>query len=97
MGEEREDRVDLAMQLREINANVVPINILNPIEGTPLENQEPLPPMEILKTIAVFPIHPASQGDNDRRRPHGEPARHAEHGVHRRRECAAGRQLSHHA
>ena len=54
MGEEREDRVDLAMQLREINANVVPINILNPIEGTPLENQEPLAPMEILKTIAVF-------------------------------------------
>ena len=54
MGEEREDRVDLAMQLREIDANVVPINILNPIEGTPLENQEPLPPMEILKTIAVF-------------------------------------------
>ncbi|MDP6926890.1 MAG: biotin synthase BioB [Rhodospirillales bacterium] len=54
MGEDRVDRVDLAMELREIDANVVPINILNPIEGTPLENQEPLPPMEILKTIAVF-------------------------------------------
>ena len=54
MGEDRVDRVDLAMELREIDANVVPINILNPIEGTPLENQEALPPMEILKTIAVF-------------------------------------------
>ena len=54
MGEEREDRVDLAMQLREIDANVVPVNILNPIEGTPLKDLEPLPPMEILKTIAVF-------------------------------------------
>ena len=54
MGEEREDRIDLAMELREIDANVVPINILNPIPGTPLENQKPLPPMEILKTIAVF-------------------------------------------
>ena len=54
MGEEREDRVDLAMEIREIDANVVPVNILNPIPGTPLENQEPLPPMEILKTIAVF-------------------------------------------
>ena len=54
MGEEPEDRVDLAMEIREIDANVVPVNILNPIPGTPMENQESLPPMEILKTIAVF-------------------------------------------
>ncbi len=54
MGEAHEDRVDLALELREIDASVVPVNILNPIEGTPLEHQEPLPPMEILKTIAVF-------------------------------------------
>ena len=54
MGETREDRCDLAMSLREIGASVVPVNILNPIEGTPLENQEPLPPLEILKTIACF-------------------------------------------
>jgi len=54
MGETREDRCDLAMSLREIDASVVPVNILNPIEGTPLEKQEPLPPLEILKTIACF-------------------------------------------
>ena len=54
MGETRADRCDLAMSLREIDASVVPVNILNPIEGTPLENQEPLPPLEILKTIACF-------------------------------------------
>ena len=54
MGETREDRCDLAMSLREIGANVVPINILNPIEGTPYENNEPLAPFEILKTIACF-------------------------------------------
>ncbi|MGZ5528270.1 MAG: biotin synthase BioB [Limisphaerales bacterium] len=54
MGETREDRLDLAMSLREIGANVVPINILNPIKGTPLENVPPVPPMEILKTIACF-------------------------------------------
>ena len=54
MGETREDRLDLAMQLREIGANVVPINILNPIKGTPFENNPQLPPMEILKTIACF-------------------------------------------
>jgi biotin synthase len=54
MGETREDRCDLAFSLREIGANVVPINILNPIKGTPFEKMTPLPPMEILKTIACF-------------------------------------------
>jgi biotin synthase len=54
MGETREDRCDLAFSLKELGANVVPINILNPIKGTPFENNPPLPPMEILKTIACF-------------------------------------------
>jgi biotin synthase len=54
MGETREDRCDLAFALKEIGANVVPINILNPIKGTPFENNTPLPPLEILKTIACF-------------------------------------------
>ena len=54
MGETREDRCDLAFSLREIGANVVPVNILNPIKGTPFEKNEPLPVLEILKTIACF-------------------------------------------
>jgi biotin synthase len=54
MGETRADRCDLAFTLREIGANVVPINILNPIPGTPFEKNEPLPVLEILKTIACF-------------------------------------------
>jgi biotin synthase len=54
MGETREDRCDLAFSLKEIGANVVPINILNPIPGTPFEKNEPLPVTEILKTIACF-------------------------------------------
>jgi len=54
MGETREDRCDLAFELRAIGANVVPINILNPIPGTPFEQNPPLPPLEILKTIACF-------------------------------------------
>jgi biotin synthase len=54
MGETREDRCDLAFSLKEVGANVVPINILNPIKGTPFENQTPLPPLEILKTISCF-------------------------------------------
>jgi len=54
MGETRADRCDLAFELKAIGANVVPVNILNPIPGTPFEKLEPLPVMEILKTIACF-------------------------------------------
>ena len=54
MGETREDRCDLAFELNAIGANVVPVNILNPIPGTPFEKNPPLPVMEILKTIACF-------------------------------------------
>ena len=57
MGETREDRCDLAFSLREVGANVVPINILNPITGTPMgdsKTREAISPTEILKTIACF-------------------------------------------
>jgi biotin synthase len=54
MGETRADRCELAFSLREIGAQVVPINVLNPIPGTPFAQNEPLPPLEILKTIASF-------------------------------------------
>ncbi len=54
MGETREDRCDLAFALKEIGANVVPVNILNPIKGTPFEKNDPMPVLEILKTIACF-------------------------------------------
>lgn len=54
MGETREDRCDLAFALKEVGANVVPINILNPIPGTPFAGKPALAPFEILKTIACF-------------------------------------------
>ncbi len=54
MGETRQDRCELAFSLKELGANIVPINILNPIEGTPFVHKEPLPPLEILKSIACF-------------------------------------------
>lgn len=57
MGESREDRVDMAMSLREINPTTVPINFLNPIKGTPLEGYEDkIDEEEILKTICIFRI-----------------------------------------
>lgn len=54
MGESWEDRVDLALALRELEVESVPINLLNPREGTPLEDRTPLNPYEALKAIAVF-------------------------------------------
>jgi biotin synthase len=54
LGETREDRCDLALALRELGVHIVPINVLNPIPGTPFEKNPPLPPLEILKTIACF-------------------------------------------
>jgi len=54
MGETREDRCELAFALKELGVHVVPINILNPIPGTPFAEREPLPPLEILKSIACF-------------------------------------------
>jgi biotin synthase len=54
LGETREDRCDLAFALRDIGAQVVPINILNPIAGTPFGHNQPLPPLVILQSIACF-------------------------------------------
>ena len=54
MGETDEDRCDLAFALKELGAHIVPMNFLNPIAGTPLGQQQPLAPLEILKSIACF-------------------------------------------
>ncbi len=54
MGETHEDRCDLAFALKELGAHIVPMNFLNPIAGTPLGQQQPLAPLEILKSIACF-------------------------------------------
>lgn len=54
LGESFEDRIKLAFELKELEVKSIPINILNPIKGTPLENAESLSQQEILKTIAIF-------------------------------------------
>ncbi len=54
LGESPEQRLELAFSLRELEIDCVPINILNPRPGTPLEHSDPVPPMEIIKTIALF-------------------------------------------
>jgi biotin synthase len=54
MGESKRCRIEMALMLRELGVSCVPINILNPRKGTPLEKVPPLPPLEILTTIAIF-------------------------------------------
>jgi biotin synthase len=54
LGEARRDRIKLALLLRGLGVGSVPLNFLHPIEGTPLEKAKPMPPGEILRTIAVF-------------------------------------------
>jgi len=55
MGEVWEDRLDMAFDLRELGADVVPINFLNAIQGTPLyDTAEQLEPMTALKIVALY-------------------------------------------
>jgi biotin synthase len=54
LGEDFSHRVELAETLRELDVDTVPINFLNPVEGTRLADADFLTPMECLKIIAVY-------------------------------------------
>ena len=54
LGEDWEDRVDMALALRRIGPDSVPINFLMPLKGTRLESMKPPDPAEALKTISLF-------------------------------------------
>ena len=54
LGETREDRISMALELRELHVDVVPINALMPIPGTPLQDVAPISAIEVLKTVAIF-------------------------------------------
>lgn len=54
MGEDWEDRLDMAISLAEVGVDSIPLNALMPIKGTPLENERRLTEPEILRTIAFF-------------------------------------------
>lgn len=54
LGEIPRQRLDMAFTLAELGVDCVPVNILNPRPGTPLENAVPPEPLEIIKTLALF-------------------------------------------
>jgi len=59
VGESMEDRIAMIFALRELDVTVIPLNVLVPIDGTPLEGKEPLSVSDIVKTFAICRLaHP---------------------------------------
>ncbi len=56
MGETMKDRIDMAMCLKELQVDSVPVNVLVAIEGTALGKQPVLSCEEVIRTIAIFRI-----------------------------------------
>ncbi len=54
LGETVEDRIDMAMELRELGIHSVPINFLNPIPGTPFGDNPKISPEEARRIAAVY-------------------------------------------
>ena len=54
MGENWQDRLDMAFELFNLKIKSIPINALMAVKGTPLENRPPLDAEEILRTVAIF-------------------------------------------
>lgn len=54
LGETMEDRIDLALTLRELGIRSIPVNMLNPIPGTPYEHNQRLTNADLCRIVAVF-------------------------------------------
>ena len=54
LGETMEDRIDMVIDLREMGIRSIPINLLNPIPGTPFEGNEVVSDGEMSRIIAIF-------------------------------------------
>jgi len=56
MGETWQDRLEMALLLKELDIDSIPINLLVPIKGTPLESIEPISCDDAIKAICIFRI-----------------------------------------
>lgn len=54
LGETMEDRIDMVLTARELGVKSIPVNLLNPIPGTPYEGNKPLTNEEACRCVAVF-------------------------------------------
>lgn len=54
LGETPEDRIDMALTLRELGIKSVPVNMLNPIPGTPLGQNKKLTAEDMCRIVAVY-------------------------------------------
>lgn len=54
IGEEWQDRIEMAFALKKINPDSVPVNFLIAVRGTPLEDVDLLEPFEALKIISIY-------------------------------------------
>ncbi len=56
LGESWEDRIEMALALKKLEVNCVPMNFLTPVSGTPFGDNEPISPHEALKIIAIYKL-----------------------------------------
>lgn len=54
MGETFYDRIEMALELKDLDVDSIPLNVLLPIKGTPLENMTRLTEDEIIRTVCIF-------------------------------------------
>lgn len=54
LGETMEDRIDMVLTARELGVKSIPVNLLNPIPGTPYEHNTPLSNEEACRCVAIF-------------------------------------------
>lgn len=54
LGETKEDRIDMALTLRELGISSIPVNMLNPIPGTPFERNKRLTVEDMRRIVAVY-------------------------------------------